>query len=105
MEEAREKALQEVTEHYETKLVEKEQQREQVKGFVNCCAVSSQLNLPCTSRVLARLETFHPMVWTLISSAESYMYVYMHVYMYMYNVPATCACIMYRFLSYLCYVR
>lgn len=31
MEEAREKALQEVTDHYETKLVEKEQQREQVR--------------------------------------------------------------------------
>lgn len=31
MEEAREKALQEVTDHYETKLKEKEQQREQVR--------------------------------------------------------------------------
>ena len=32
MDDAREKALQEVTDHYETKLVEKEQQREQVRN-------------------------------------------------------------------------
>lgn len=34
MEEARERALKEVTNHYETKLMEKEQQREQVRGDV-----------------------------------------------------------------------
>ena len=46
MEEAREKALQEVTDHYETKLVEREQQREQVKPctlplFSSHCSRSS----------------------------------------------------------------
>ena len=35
MEEAREKALQEVTDHYEAKLKEKEQQREQVREVGN----------------------------------------------------------------------
>lgn len=35
MEEAREKALQEITDHYEAKLKEKEQQREQVRGIGN----------------------------------------------------------------------
>ena len=50
MEEAREKALQEVTDHYEAKLLEKEQQREQVR-YIHTCHVINLVNQAASSLV------------------------------------------------------
>ena len=76
MEEAREKALQEVTDHYEAKLLEKEQQREQVRRFIHTCHVINLVYqaapIPCVERMSFVREEILCQLYCIISCRVLY---------------------------------